>query len=229
MKIILLILSSIFSVVLFGQQNKAYYTSDLSQINDSISKKIESYVSIFSHDLDRSKELDNKAKIRNTYFINVIQQTSKTGESFSSIVNSIPHGKGGHTECFGKPNYFSLATVKYPDLFLTLPEINLRINGEIMYQVIWSNVLSQRQTSHVQLIQKAVDDIKKTYKIDKLSQRVINEYKNSKSHNDIIKQKGDGEYGSSTMYIITEKKISNGKWEYEVMIRNLIIFAEPIN
>ena len=98
-----------------------------------------------------------------------------------------------------------------------------------MYQVIWSNVLSQRQTSHVQLIQKAVDDIKKTYKIDKLSQRVINEYKNSKSHNDIIKQKGDGEYGSSTMYIITEKKISNGKWEYEVMIRNLIIFAEPIN
>ena len=57
----------------------------------------------------------------------------------------------------------------------------------------------------------------------------INEYKNSKSHNDIIKQKGDGEYGSSTMYIITEKKISNGKWEYEVMIRNLIIFAEPIN
>jgi hypothetical protein len=31
------------------------------------------------------------------------------------------------------------------------------------------------------------------------------------------------------MYIITEKKLGNGKWEYEVMIRNLIIFTDPIN
>jgi hypothetical protein len=229
MKIILLILSSIFSVALFGQQDKAYYISDLSPINDSISKGIESYVSIFSHDLDRSTELDNKAKIRNAYFINVIQQTSKTGKSFSSMVDSIPCGKIGHRECFGKPNYFSPATEKCPDLYLTLPGINLRVNGEIMYQVIWSNVLNQRQTSHVQLIQKAVNDIKKTYNVTRLSQKVINEYKNSKSHNEIIKQRGDGEYGSSTMYIIAEKKMSNGKWEYEVMIRNLILFTEPIN
>jgi hypothetical protein len=79
------------------------------------------------------------------------------------------------------------------------------------------------------LIQKAVNDIKKTYNVTRLSQKVINEYKNSKSHNGIIKQRGDGEYGSSTMYIITEKKMPNEKWEYEVMIRNLILFTDPIN
>ena len=98
-----------------------------------------------------------------------------------------------------------------------------------MYQVIWSNTLNERQTSKSQLVQKAVEDIKKAYKVDKLSQKVLNEYKNSKSHNSIIKERGDGEYGSSTMVIITEKRLPNGKWAYEVMIRNLIIFTEPIN
>lgn len=229
MKKILLILSIIFSVTLFGQQNKTYYIMDLDPINDSISKRIESYVSTFSHDLDRSSALDNKAKIRNSYFLSVIQQTSKAGESFSSMVDSIPGGKIGHTACFGKPNYFSPAVVKYPEMFPAFTEMGLKVKGEIMYQVIWSNTLNERQTSQSQLVQKAVEDIKKAYKVDKLSQKVLNEYKNSKSHNTIIKERGDGEYGSSTMVIITEKRLPNGKWAYEVMIRNLIIFTEPIN
>lgn len=229
MKKILLILSIIFSVTLFGQQDKTYYIMDLNPINDSISKRIESYVSAFSHDLDRSSALDNKAKIRNSYFLSVIQQTSKAGESFSSMVDSIPKGKIGHTACFGKPNYFSPAVVKYPEMFPTFTESGLQVKGEIMYQVIWTNTLNKRQTSHNELVQNAVEDIKKAYKVDKLSQKVLNEYKNSKSHNNIIKERGDGEYGSSTMVIITEKRLPNGKWAYEVMIRNLIIFTEPIN
>jgi hypothetical protein len=229
MKKILLILSLLFSVTLFGQQDKAYYILDLDPINDSISKRIESYVSVFSHDLNRSSALDVRAKIRNSYFISVIQQTSKTDESFSSMVDSIPGGKIGHTACFGKPNYFSPAIVKYPEMFPTFTEIGLKVKGEIMYQVIWSNTLNERQTSHTQLVQKAVEGIKKAYKVDKLSQKVLNEYKNSKSHNSIIKERGDGKYGSSTMVIISEKKLSNGKWSYEIMIRNLIIFTEPTN
>jgi hypothetical protein len=98
-----------------------------------------------------------------------------------------------------------------------------------MYQVIWTNVLDKKQTSHTKLIQKSVEDIKKTYGVDKLSQKVILEYKNSKSHNDIIKERGNGEYGSSTMVIISEKKLPDGRWSYEIMIRNLIIFTEPLN
>ena len=107
--------------------------------------------------------------------------------------------------------------------------MNLKVEGEIMYQVIWSTVLNERQTSDIELVQKAVNGMKEYYGVSKLSQKVISEYKNSKSHNKIIKERGDGEYGSSTMYIITEKKLSNGKWAYEVMIRNLIIFTESIN
>jgi hypothetical protein len=228
-KKIILILLVAFSVTSWGQQNKIYYIEDLNSINDSISEKIELYASTFSHDLDRNIELDKRAKLRNSYFISLVQQTSKTGGQFSDIVDSIPDGKIGHTECFGKPTYFSPSEVKYPELFCSLHRLNLKVKGEIMYQVIWSNVLNQRQTSHVQLIQKAVNDIKKTYNVTRLSQKVINEYKNSKSHNEIIKQRGDGEYGSSTMYIIAEKKMPNGKWKYEVMIRNLILFTEPIN
>jgi hypothetical protein len=229
MKKILLILSIVFSVTLFGQQERMYYIEDLNSINDSISSRMESYVSAFSHDLDRNTELDNRAKTRNSYFISVIQQTSKTGESFSSMVDSIQKGKKGHTECFGKPNYFAPAQVRYPEMFPVLSEQNLKVKGEIMYQVIWTNVLYKKQTSHTKLIQKAVEDIKKTYGVDKLSQKVILEYKNSKSHNDIIKERGNGEYGSSTMVIVSEKKLPDGRWSYEVMIRNLIIFTEPLN
>ena len=229
MKKIPLLLLVFFSVTLFGQNDKTYYILDLPPVNDSISKRIESYVSILSHNLDRSSELNNKAKIRNSYFISVIQQTSMTGKSFSSMLDSIPSGKIGHSECFGKSNYFSPAEVGFPELFPTFTEMYLKVNGEIMYQVIWSSVLNERQASQTQLVQKAVKDIKKAYKIGKLSQKVITEYKNSKSHNTIIKEKGDGKYGSSTMVIISEKKLSNGKWSYEIMIRNLIIFAEPIN
>jgi hypothetical protein len=229
MKKILLILAITFSATLFGQQEKNYYIGDLTSINDNTSKKVESYVSLFSHDLNRNSELDKRAKIRNSYFISVVQQTSKSGELFSSMLDSIPDGSIGHTKCFGRSGYFVPAEVQYPELFPNLYSLNLKVNGEIMYQVAWSNVLNERQTSNIELVQKAVNEIKEYYKIDKLSQRIISEYKNSKSHNDIIKQRGDGEYGSSTMYIITEKKLANGKWEYEVMIRNLIIFTDPIN
>jgi hypothetical protein len=230
MKKILLILSIIFSVTLFGQQERIYYIQDLDAVNDSISSRIESYALTLSHNLNRNTGLDNRAKLRNSYFIGVIQQTSKTGKSFSSMVDSIPEGKKGHTECFGKPNYFSAPKdKKYPEMFPVIQEQNLKVKGEIMYQVIWSNVLAERQTSHNQLMKKAVEDIKKTYGIDKLSQKVMLEYRNSKSHNDIITERGVGEYGSSTMVIISEKKLPDGRWSYEVMIRNLIIFTEPLN
>lgn len=229
MKKILLALAITFSVTLFGQQNKTYYIEDLNYINDSISKKIELYVSSFSHDLDRNILLDERAKLRNSYFISVVQQTSKAGGQFSDMLDSIPGGKIGHTECFGKPSYFSPSEVEYPELFPSLYSMNLKVEGEIMYQVIWSTVLNERQTSDIELVQKAVNKMKEYYGVSKLSQKVISEYKNSKSHNKIIKERGDGEYGSSTMYIITEKKLSNGKWAYEVMIRNLIIFTESIN
>jgi len=229
MKKILLILSIVFSVTLFGQQERTYYIQDINAVNDSISNRVESYALTLSHNLNRNTELDKRAKIRNSYFISVIQQTSKTGETFSSMVDSIQKGKNGHTECFGKPNYFAPAQVKYPEMFPIISEQNLKVKGEIMYQVIWSNVLAERQTSHNQLMKKAVEDIKKTYGVDKLSQKVILEYRNSKSHDDIIKERGVGEYGSSTMVIISEKKLADGRWSYEIMFRNLIIFTEPLN
>lgn len=229
MKKILLALSILLSVTLFGQQEKIYYIEDLNVINDSISKRMESYVHTFSHSLSRISELDKRAKMRNSYFLSVIQKTSETGKSFSSIVDSIPSGKTGHTKCFGNPNYFSSAEIQYPELFPVLLDSTLKVRGEIMYQIVWSNTLPDRQTSHNKLMQKAVSDIKERYGVDKLSQKVIAEYRNSRSHNDIIIERGNGKYGTSTMAIITEKKLPDGRWSYEIMFRNLIIFTEPIN
>jgi hypothetical protein len=231
MKKILLILSIVFSVTLFGQQDKEYYILDLKTINGNVNGLLENYTLGFSHNIENNITLNERAKIRNLYFINVFKETSISGKSFySMLTGKIAKGKEGHKECFGNPVYFkSPANCKYPEMFPVLDSIGLKVVGEIMYQVTITDTLNKRQTSPTQLVQRAVDGIKKKYKVDKLSQKVLNEYKNSESHNTIIKSRGIGDYGSSTMVIITEKKLPNGKWAYEFMIRNLIIFTEPIN
>lgn len=229
MKPILLILSIAFSASLLGQNDKKYYVDNLNKINDSISKRLESYVLDFSHDIDRDATLNAKAKIRNSYFISVIQQTSNTGKSFHSILDSIPGGAIGHMKCFGKPSYFSEAQMSYPEALPVFCDLQLKVSGEIMDQITWSYILKERQTNQEELIQKAVDHIKKVCKTSKFSQIFISDYQNSKSHNKTIMKRGDGKYGTSTMYIIAEKQLPGGKWSYEIIIRNLIIFTNPVN
>ena len=82
------------------------------------------------------------------------------------------------------------------------------------------------QNSKIILINKAIKEIKKTFKVDKLSQKILDEYQHSTSHNKIIKEKGNGEYGTSTLIIISEEKLKNSKWFYELMVRNVVIFTK---
>lgn len=226
MKNILLILSLALSVTLFGQSNKEYYILELNTINDAFSKRLESYATNISHEMSRNSTIDSVAKIRNSYFISVMQETSNNGKTFNSMIDSIPHGKIGHTECFGKPTFFNAPKIIYPELFITIPELKLKISSEIMYQVTWQNTLSEYQNSKIILINKAIKEIKETYKVDKLSQKILGEYQQSTAHNKIIKEKGNGEYGASTLIIISEEKLKNGKWFYELMIRNVVIFTK---
>ena len=188
--------------------------------------RLESYAETFSHKLTRNNSLSERARVRNNYFINVIEASSKLGKSFSDMVDSIPNGIIGHTECFGKPKFFNAPKISYPELFITIPELKLKISSEIMYQVTWRETSSEFQNSKIILINKAIKEIKETYKVDKLSQKILDEYQHSTSHNKIIKEKGIGEYGSSTRVIISEEKLKNGKWLYELMIRNVVVFTK---
>jgi hypothetical protein len=220
--ILFLITSSIAS---FSQQVKLYYIMDINEVNDHLALRLESYAETFSHKLTRNNLLNERAKVRNNYFINVIETNSKSGKFFSDMVDSIPHGKIGHTECFGKPNFFIAPEIIYPDLFITIPELKLKISSEIMYQVTWQNTLNEYQSSKIILINKAIKEIKENYNVDKLSHKIIDSYQHSASHNKIIKEKAEGEYGTSTIVIISEEKLKNGKWFYELMIRNVIVFT----
>ena len=221
--VLFLITSSISS---FSQQVKLYYTMDIDEVNNHLALRLESYAETFSHKLTRNNLLNERAKVRNNYFINVIEASSKLGKSFSDMVDSIPHGKIGHTECFGKPKFFNAPEISYPNLFITIPELKLKISSEIMYQVIWCDTMGEFQNSKIILINKAIKEIKKTFKVDKLSQKILDEYQHSTSHNKIIKEKGNGEYGTSTLIIISEEKLKNSKWFYELMVRNVVIFTK---
>jgi hypothetical protein len=216
------------SIVLFSQQDKLYYIVDIDEVNDQLALRLENYVELFSHKLNRNNLINITAKQRNNYFIKVVENTSKSGNLFSEMIDSIPHGKIGHAECFGKPNFFKAPKISYPEMFKTFSDLSIEGCGEIMYQVSWQNTLNEYQNSKLVLINKAIKEIKETYKVDKLSQKILDAYKNSNSHNKIIKEKGNGEYGISTMVIISEEKLENGKWFYELMIRNLIVFTRKI-
>ena len=220
--ILFLVISSIAS---FSQQVKLYYIMDIDDVNDHLALRLESYAETFSHKLTRNNLLNVRAKLRNNYFIKVIEVNSKLSKLFSEMIDSIPHGIIGHTECFGKPNFFIAPKNIYPELFITIPELKLKISSEIMYQVIWFDTMGEFQNSKIILINKAIKEIKKTFKVDKLSQKILDEYQHSTSHNKIIKEKAEGEYGTSTIVIISEEKLKNGKWFYELMIRNVIVFT----
>jgi hypothetical protein len=240
MKKILLILSIVFSVTLFGQQDKAYYILDLKTINGNVNVLLENYTIEFSHNVENNVTLNERAKIRNLYFINVFKETSISGKSFYSMLSGkIAKGKEGHKECFGNPAYFkSPANYKYPEMFPALDSIGLKVVGEIMYQVTITDTLNEKASSYKSLAQNAIDNIEfvwgvgdsqKSHIKHGFEKTILKKYKGSEHHNEIIKSRGIGDYGSSTMVIITEKKLPNGKWAYEFMIRNLIIFTEPIN
>lgn len=226
-KIILFLITS--SIASFSQQVKLYYIMDIDEVNDHLALRLESYAETFSHKLMRNSLLNERAKLRNNYFIKVIEANSKLGKSFSDMVDSIPSGIMGHTECFGKPIFFNAPKISYPKLFITIPELKLKISSEIMYQVTWQNTLNEYQSSKIILINKAIKEIKETYKVDKLSQKILDEYQHSASHNKIIKEKAEGEYGTSTIVIISEVKLKNGKWFYELMIRNVIVFTSKVD
>ena len=57
-----------------------------------------------------------------------------------------------------------------------------------MYKVIWCDTMGEFQNSKIILINKAIKEIKKTFKVDKLSQKILDEYQHSTSHNKIIKK-----------------------------------------
>lgn len=229
MKKMLLLFLFTASVTSFSQQVKSYFTMAIDDVNNQLALRLESYAETFSHKLTRNNLLSERANVRNNYFISVIESNSKLGKLFSEMIDSIPHGKIGHTECFGKPSFFVAPKVNYPELFITMSELDLEICGEIMYQVTWQNTVSEYQNSKIALVNKAIKEIKEAYKVDKLSQKILESYMYSTSHNKIIKERGNGEYGTSTVVIISEEKLANGKWLYELMIRNLVVFTRKIS
>ena len=45
---------------------------DINEVNDHLALRLESYAETFSHKLTRHNLLNERAKVRNNYFINVI-------------------------------------------------------------------------------------------------------------------------------------------------------------
>ena len=216
-KIAFILFTLVFVPTLIGQ---TFYRYSLPYVNNKIDSCLDAYSHEGSKDLVRHITLDSCARSRADYYLDVIETNSRYGKSFSNMLDSISYGHAAHTELFGNSRYFKKPQTTYPVPFKNIKSIGVRTKGEIMQEITWSKTYPQKQKPN-EVVKDAVEAIN-----DPIHEHIVNGYKESKSHNDIIKKWGDGKFGTSTRVLVSEKKEGNA-WTYEIMIYNVAVFSTP--
>lgn len=216
----------ILTNTLYGQvyNFKRYRAIKLSyEIDSSLCKTVRQ----FDHQLKRVGYLDEHALKRTNYFLSVLQFKIQEGVSVEELLDHIEQSKIAHQEQFGNPNYFKIPdTLTYVNAMTILSDGKTKINGEIMQEYAWHSNFDSRIKDLKQL---AVKELDKTYKAGSItSNKIIKNYFDSPSHYKIIAKYGNGEYGNSTRILIAENQLEDGKWRYQFILYNLIVFSKPL-
>ena len=216
-KMAFILFTLVFSPTLIGQ---TFYRYSIPYVNNKIDSCLDAYSHEGSKDLVRHITLDSCARSRADYYLDVIETNSKYGKSFSDMLDSISYGHAAHTELFGNSRYFKKPQTTYPIPFKNINSIGVRTKGEIMQEIAWEKTYTEKQKPN-EVVKTAVEAID-----GPIHEHIVNGYKQSKSHNDIIKKWGDGKFGTSTRVLVSEKRVGNN-WVYEVMIYNVAVFSTP--
>ena len=207
-------------------QAQNFYRCNLNYTNKMLDSLLNIYVSTFSRKLIRNKSIDSIARARLDYYLDVLQLNSCLGESFENMLDNIGHGPLAHREVFGNPDFFEKPKTIYISAQRNYFNEGVTFSGEIMRQTS----LKRKYRTRIEDKEKFLEDIK--LEIERLIenplyQHMLQQYKNSKLHNEIIKKCGYGKYGLATKMLISEKS-AGGYWIYEILIYNLINFSKPI-
>lgn len=199
------------------------------KVSDSLSVRLDNYVAGYNHDLNRNAFLDYCAFERANYFISILETTAKSkGLTIWECGEKIPRGtkaRKAHKELFGDPDFFVESKVPFVKGLRVFKEQNLEVQSEIMVPIFWEGKYSKRKGLQ-EIIQKAVSFHSKTGSI---SGDILESYKRSKAHNEAIVEDGNGEFGLSTIILVQETQDENGRWIYDVVIYNVVVFCKQIN
>lgn len=214
----------IFSIKSWGQ---SFYRYDLNQTNDCIAKEMDLYVNSLNtgKDLLRNSSIDSCARLRTEYFLDLLEINAKSKGYLRELLDSVPPGKKAHQECFGNPSFFLPSEGKYPISFFDVINQGVRTTGEVMGWFRSVIEFDSKQNPN-EIVRLTLEEIKNLHGISP-AKKMITNYQKSKSHDQVIKNRGDGKFGSSTEALVLERKIGN-KWIYEVVIFNVVNFTTQI-
>ena len=206
-------------VIVFSQTEKTYSVFNLRNITLKLDSSLKEYASTVAHSLSNNRELDSMASLRVKYYLNLIKYNS-TNIKIANLYNKIPLGEIAHNRWFGLPNLFKEAPeTVFPNSLGSINE--LKIKAEILQESMTTKY-SKFEMNDDEISQVA---LKKMFTAHG-SNYIIEGYQKSPSHNEIILKYGNGNYGTSTMALLSKYyNKPNQEWEYEFFVMNCTVFT----
>jgi len=208
--------------LLAAQKSKTFSIFNLEKQTSRFDSSIKLYARKFDHSLERNYALDSIASLRTNYFLKVIEATTQNG-SLDEIFDHIPIDKEAHARFFGFPDYFKEPeNIVYPEALPDINDIGLYVKSEIQQEEYWYGE-SETPLQDKEIIKRALKKIQLKFGNDYL----LSGYKESKEHNLIIINDGNGKYGSSTKILLSKWfNESKNVWEYETIVMNCTSFSK---
>jgi hypothetical protein len=212
-------------------QEPVYSFKNSTYLDDEYQKSIELYTmesTNDSHKLDRKNFIDEIARKRLSYYLDLIKESTKYRDSKEVVISM--RGERGHSRLCGY-NDGTLIEPRgcvYPGLDYiksSLAAKGLKYGGEI-YQISSKiGMTSKTELSDTEAVWRVLNEYT-SKRLKKWGGKIftVDKYLESPEHKDIIDEYGKGAYGFNNG-ILVRKYRKNGLWAYDVFVMNLTIFT----
>ncbi len=199
-------------------QGTNYFIFDLPSQSEKFGESLIDYTSR----VPRKNSLDSLSSLRVDYFLGVLKESAK-GRSLEELYRRIPADERAHYPLFSDSSFFkNPCCVDYTSPLVKITKERISGKAEIMQQTIcWEK--RKKRISKDSLPQIMIGKIINSFGED----YILDGYKESKSHNDVIKKYCKQTYGTSTKILISERYDTKSKcWVYEGIVYNSTIFGK---
>lgn len=214
------LLSTIFVLFLIPlmAQKTRYLVIDLSLQSENFGKSLIRYVG----DLPRKNSLDSVASLRADYFLGVLKSSS-SNRTLGELFKTIPNGRKAHFPLFGDSvNFVPPCCIEYTSPLVKIRNEKIYGKAEIMQQILCKENSKERMNSEdviQKLLKRTADEFGPDF--------IMDGYKTSSSHDDVIKKYATQNYGTSTKMLISERYDNKLRsWIYQAIIYNSTIFGK---
>jgi hypothetical protein len=213
-------------------QAPVYTSKNSTYLDNEYQKSIELYTvesTSNSHKLNRQNFIDEIARRRLSYFLDLIEESTKHKNSKEVVISM--RGERGHERLCG----YRDGTLKepkgciYPDMNYiesSLKSHGLSYGGEI-YQISSKiGMTSKKELSDTEAAWEVLNEYT-SKRLKKWGGKIftVDKYLESPEHKEVIDKYGKGSYGFNNRVLIRKYR-KDGLWAYDVFVMNLTIFTD---